>query len=702
MNPFDEMVRPSLVRIAAPGGGYDPHGAHYWGSGFFIAPGWVLTCAHVVGKGEAAVWRGERALGITWQGGVTTGEVVLAKPRPADPEEPPYHWEFPDIALVRVPDARDAACVWLGERPPAVPADVSLHGWSRETGDLGIRHGVGRAHATDGKALLLRGSLPVEGCSGGPVVDLVHGAVIGMNKGRAEHEGAAVPITALRELHDLPGGGILHTVLREHDRHHLRRFRSTTSGGWTRAQAGLRAKGAPGFGPAVRAHLFGRFAELPPPTGPGEVMTLVDDVKRRVLHRDYQSPIEHDPRTWRDGAGLLYDLRGQEGGHDLDVDAVLLYAAKVVRHLASRDRDRGRDRDGSGSPHRAALTGLGEWITTQGESAHQAIREEIAQVLDLREEDAPGPGDGSDPGFTFGSVRERPAGQARADVLVEIDPVHYGDRYPWRVKLLYEGRTVSPLYGDDRGVPRSRLRETLREPLADALRRGDSGEHLAAVEALLPRELFDEPLDTWRLSPEDEVFDEHSMALGERRIVVIRDRRRRDRPASPEWRRRWKAAVRGPLTVVPLRGEVPASGHGPGARRESRRAAYARLSDAGDGTVPVYCGPVGSGDGLDAMAAALAAGHPLALWRRCGRDHSDCREFQTRADELLARADGVDGLHRRIRALRIISMDPDATPDTVAEAAWAGSMAVLFDPPDRPPYDGVPLRVPQQLSGPGT
>ncbi len=209
MNPFDEMVRPSLVRIAAPGGGYDPHGAHYWGSGFFIAPGWVLTCAHVVGKGEAAVWRGERALGITWQGGVTTGEVVLAKPRPADPEEPPYHWEFPDIALVRVPDARDAACVWLGERPPAVPADVSLHGWSRETGDLGIRHGVGRAHATDGKALLLRGSLPVEGCSGGPVVDLVHGAVIGMNKGRAEHEGAAVPITALRDLHDLPGGGIL-------------------------------------------------------------------------------------------------------------------------------------------------------------------------------------------------------------------------------------------------------------------------------------------------------------------------------------------------------------------------------------------------------------------------------------------------------------------------------------------------------------
>ncbi|GAA1515476.1 trypsin-like peptidase domain-containing protein [Streptomyces albidochromogenes] len=689
MNVFDEIVRPSLVRIAAPGGGYDPHGAHYWGSGFFIAPGWVLTCAHVVGKGDASVWRGERALGITWQGGVTTGEVVLAKPRPVDPEEPPHRWEFPDIALVHVPDAQDAACVWLSERPPAIPADVSLHGWSRETGDLGIRHGVGKAHATDGKALLLRGSLPVEGCSGGPVVDLRHGAVIGMNKGRAEHEGAAVPVTALRELHDLRGGEILHTVLREHDRHHLRRFRSTTAagGGWTRAQAELR-KGAPGFLPAARAHLFGRFAELPAPGGPGEVMVLVDDVKRRVLHSDYQSPIEHDPRTWRDGVGLLHDLRGHENGHDLDVDAVLLYAAKVVRHLAGQGRRR------CDEAQSAALTGLAEWITTQGESAHQAIREEIAQVLEPPAAAAPAAE------FGLSSVREHPAGQARADVLVEIDPVHYGDRYPWRVKLLYEGRTVSPLAGDDRGVPRAELRETLREPLADALRRGDSGEHLAAVEALLPRELFDEPFDTWRLSPEDDLFDEHSMALGERRIVVIRDRRRRDRPASPEWRRRWKAAVRGPLSVVPLRGEVPASGHGPGARRESRRAAYARLSDAEDGTVPVYCGPVGSGDGFDAMAAALAAGHPLALWRRCGRDHADCQEFHVRADELMVRADGVEGLHRHIRALRIIAMDPDATPDTVSEAAWAASVAVLFDPPDRPPYDEVPLQVPPRLPGP--
>lgn len=52
MSAYDEMVRPSLARIGAPGDGYATDRDSYWGSGFFVAPGWLLTCAHVVGKGE--------------------------------------------------------------------------------------------------------------------------------------------------------------------------------------------------------------------------------------------------------------------------------------------------------------------------------------------------------------------------------------------------------------------------------------------------------------------------------------------------------------------------------------------------------------------------------------------------------------------------------------------------------------------------
>ncbi|MEU0742489.1 trypsin-like peptidase domain-containing protein [Streptomyces sp. NPDC006134] len=689
MSALEAEVRPSLARIVAPGDGYAPDRGEYWGSGFFIAPGWLLTCAHVVGKGGAEVWRSGRAVGVTWQGGTTTGEVVLAKPRPDPPHEGRARWDFPDIALVRVRDADDARCVWLSDRAPTIPAPVSLHGWSRQTGALGMRHGIGEAGALDGKALLLSGSLPVEGVSGGPVVDLRYGAVIAMNKGVGRTEGAAVPITALRELYDVRGGDLLHTVLREHDLHHLARFtRPGTDPDWTRTQTRLRGPGAPGLAPALRVHLYGHFAHLPPPGGPGEVMHLVQEVRSRVVHEDYRSPILHDPRTWREGAGLLHGLRelsGKGGRPELDLDAVLLYAAKVARHTALEhpaDTDSERLRD------------LVRWIDEQATLyAHPAIQEDIDGLLD---------GLGARTPRRTGPVlvRQRPT-RAGADVLVDIGEPVYGERYPLSVRLLYDGRDVTPVYSNDLGVRRHELQQYLREPLAKALGLGDRGEHLAVVEAFLPRALFDEPLDEWRLTPEEatdedaDLFDEHSMPLGLRRSVLVRDRRRNARPPSPEWRRRWAGAARGPLSGVPLRGEATADGHRAGERREGRVAAYGRLSGSGDGCVPVFCGPVAGGDGREAMAAALAAGHPLVLWRRDGHDHEECRAFHRRAARLLALAGRAKGLHRHIRDLRIDVSDPD----TARSENLTGRIAVLYDPPDRPPY-GTEIMQPPLMAGP--
>ncbi|WP_432752751.1 trypsin-like peptidase domain-containing protein [Streptomyces sp. JL2001] len=678
MSALDALVRPALVRIAAPGDGYDPHGDRYWGTGFFIAPGWVLTCAHVVAKGGSAVWRHERAVGLTWQGRAATGEVVLAKPRPERPEQELGHWDFPDLALVRVPEATDVSCVRLSERPPVItrPVPVSLHGWSRQTGRVGIRQAVGEAHAVDGGALLLRWTLPVEGLSGGPVVDLARGAVIGLNKGRGSDEGAAVPITALRELHDAPGGAILHEVMRDHDRHHLGRYRSLAGHpDWTRAQIRLRPPTTQGVGPGRRVHLYGRLAELPPPAGPGEVMHLVDEVKRRVLHDDFQSVLEADPRTWREGVGLLHELRDpvQEAIQDLGLNAVFLYATLVARHVTDLHGD---------SP---AVESLVRWIENEAVEAHPAIQQEIAQLLTPDQ-----------PAAAPVAVRET---GARADVLVEIDTPHYGTRFPWRIKLLFDGRTVSPLHHDDHGVERERLEETLRGPLADALSHGDSGEHLAAVEAVLPLDLFDLAIDGWRLTPDDGLLGAYALTLGQQRTVVVRHAGRRTAPPSHEWLKRWRAAEHGPLRAIPLRAEVPAAGaeaHAPHVRRETPRQAFARLLDADEGAVPVFCGRVGVGEGKRAMAAALAAGHPLALWRTGPHPDGDCADFHEQAGLLLAAAGRADGLHRPVRTLRIRAGDEEADPGERSADAWAEHLAVLVDPPDRPPH-APPLQGPDML-----
>lgn len=710
MSALDGTARRAVVRISAPGGGYDRSGARFWGSGFFIAPGWVLTCAHVVGIGGGDVLRGDTAFDVTdWRDRTTKGRVALALPLPDDPDLPPRRWPLPDLALVEVAGAEDAECLWLSDRSAVVPAPITLHGWSQEMGELAPRFGVGTASGgdgSDGSAMLLRGEIPVAGCSGGPVVDTGRGAVIGLSKGRGQDTaGLAVPVTALRRIaNDRPGRDRLHAIIRAHDRHHLRRYQTVGTGGsWTGLQQALRAAPADGFTPVLRTHLFARLAELTPPRTPGEVMLLVEEAKRRVIQAPYQPGVEHDPRAWREGVGLLYDLRdggpakepGQAPGRDLELEAVLLYASRVAAAVSRQQQPADAE----------PLRELGNWLTTHAEPLPDVIREEIDQILHGGAADGPeDPGPAPQGKVELRKTRRRdvapgvPDERARADVIVEVDPLLYGSRYPWRVKLLREDGLITPLCSDEEGVPRHRLHEALREPIAEALRQGDVGEHLAAVHVVLPRELFDEPLDSWRLSPpgaEDDGIDPHTMPLGHRRVVVVRDRRRRDFPAIPEWRRRWSGMARGPLTAVPLRREVPVKGHdGPG--RESRHAAYGRLSDVADTAVPVFCGEVATGAGASAMQAALAAGHAVVIWRRCATGHTDCAEFHRQVSRLLCEAGTAEGLHRRIRNLRIRCGDPDA-PDP--EVLWAQSIALLFDSPDSPPLPDTPLHAPGARPG---
>jgi hypothetical protein len=330
---------------------------------------------------------------------------------------------------------------------------------------------------------------------------------------------------------------------------------------------------------------------------------------------------------------------------------------------------------------------------------------------------------------------------ARADVLVEIDPDIYGTgRHAWRVALLETGtadvdgmaetagppgtagnlgasgeaagtpgsgaasecepeRSATTVAQSREEAPRTALEDAVRGALSLALDQCDVDEHLAAVEFMLPRALFDEPVDQWRARPYDpaDPFNPHTLPLGQRRLVVLRDRLRKDHGVTPEWRARSGAVAAGPTEAVPLRRDVPGTEHDePPA--EGGQAAYGRLLAAPPGAVPVYCARTGSGPGARAMAAALAAGHAVALWRHTDSGHTDCEEFHERAAELLREAHSARQLPVRIRTLRNGNADEDAPDPT---AAWARHIVLLYDPPHRAPGDG-PLREPPLMHRPPT
>jgi hypothetical protein len=104
----------------------------------------------------------------------------------------------------------------------------------------------------------------------------------------------------------------------------------------------------------------------------------------------------------------------------------------------------------------------------------------------------------------------------------------------------------------------------------------------------------------------------------------------------------------------------------------------------------VLCGPVGSGDARVALEAALMTGHSVVLWRRDGHDHDECRDFHGQAAGLLESAGRVEALHAPVRELRIRAADLD----TARAQGLRGRIAVLLDPPDRPPYGREPMRPP--------
>ncbi|WP_433455540.1 P-loop NTPase fold protein [Streptomyces sp. CA-142005] len=214
---LDRLVRSAIAPVERPGSGDeapdDP--ARFLGSAFFVAPGLAITCSHVV----ASEADGHVQLAF---GDVRADSVAeWASPGNATGSG----WPLPDLAVVRLREPVDHACVRLSDRP-LEPGDTAWgFGFTAATGALTLLTTTLTYQGGFGDALRIGGDVIPPGLSGGPLVDPVAAGVCAVLKSRSNNGqgGLAVPLTALRDSEDEQAASLFRELWERHDAYHLDR-----------------------------------------------------------------------------------------------------------------------------------------------------------------------------------------------------------------------------------------------------------------------------------------------------------------------------------------------------------------------------------------------------------------------------------------------------------------------------------------------
>ncbi|MBT3155516.1 serine protease [Streptomyces sp. CHD11] len=195
MSGIRRLLTDCLVRISGSGAA--------GGTGFFVAPGTVLTCAHVVSGAEAG-----QLLRAEWQGGGARARLIAVHPTPNGRSAPgPY--PYPDLAVLAV-ERSGHPCVRLDLDEPRW--EDRVHGcgytrtWSRDDAQVEpVTFTYEGVHEVGGGLLKLAGGQAVPGMSGGPLLNLRTMGVCGVLKTTRDPAlptgGWGVPVGLLRELH---------------------------------------------------------------------------------------------------------------------------------------------------------------------------------------------------------------------------------------------------------------------------------------------------------------------------------------------------------------------------------------------------------------------------------------------------------------------------------------------------------------------
>ncbi|MFF4753394.1 VMAP-C domain-containing protein [Streptomyces sp. NPDC002514] len=699
-----ELVIAATVRIHRTSVGYDfDEPDTFLGSGFFIAPNWVLTCAHVVHGQEG----GEVA--VVYESGPGEGpSAVPGRVAATLPDHVEHRgrggWPAPDLALVRLREPVGHDCVYGSERPTAQYGEgrVFYAGWTVTGGRLEILDGFLSVQGTIGgwssgvQMRLGQNDLP-NGVSGGPVIDPVRGEVIGVLKSRADNGsgGTSTGIERLRTLQVPPGAvrtehdDVYHAVFHAHDRYHRDRQQPSESRRptWADVQGELGARPGRALDPDRRGELLGRLAELPPPDTTRALLDLLDSLP------NFQAPsLSPAPRGWRDGLGLLYESADGDGALKLVLDYAMLVMA------AER----------SATPSNlTAEQALWDWVKQTSTALDPGYRSRLArqraQHLGQRRvrgpDDSCGVSEGREPSWPAGPARDAGAGPT---VLLEVLPRGWEpDRCDWSISVARADGEVTRLHEAER-TPLDDLPSYVLGPLAEAFRRCDEPGRPVALHAALPHRLLGLAVDEWEPRP-------GGPPLGAQRPVVLRCS---DREQVPGDESAWPPG--------PYRGADPAGPPGEPAEdgdeerldrwnRLHARDALAEVLDCDDGvrepvpavvelrglaprTVPVLCrfGDRRYDDDSAALGRIVRAGFGVVLWRRW-RSQPDavCGEFHRGAKKAVDDGDGAARLPDLVHGLRM------KVREGLTEAFWADGIALLYDDPRQPlPGTGDLLEAP--------
>jgi hypothetical protein len=618
-----ELTADCLVRIGSDIKGAPDDG----GSGVWIAPGTVLTCAHVPDSGPYSTVQ------VGWREHVLTGTVTDRVPDAPGDEL----WPYPDVAVVVVEGAPEHPCAWLSEAAPV--HDLAVFGHSRQFHE-GLRRaevdgqrggwqdfGAGRFWQFSGKEL-------AEGMSGGPVLDLISGAVCGITSVSIAQGGYVVPIGALRHLR----AQRRQELLRAHDRFH------GGDGQWAALRAELSLPSGiprPPITPAEETELLdllARFSEADPELE-GDAEALLALVARNsVSHRIPLPP----PAALRDVPYALLDSGGGPGAEPKLVMSVLQFIHQLVGPAPQPDHFE-----------------LYNWATTY--AAHHELHKELNRLRQAQaQEDT-----------------------RRGVISVEIVPgTAATDRFRLTVSVQRPPRGRRAIYQDQDPVHTlDQVKRMASDQLLTAL--GWLGGN-ALIEFVVPVELFDEPFD------ELVIPTRPYTTFGRKYCVVLCDYDRpSDELAGDDWHRRWRQIQNSPPGIRSIGCTDAMAPDEFSAELElhpetaivvlgRRPSSYAQIRTM--------------------LQIALDSGVPVAAWRRdtCPEHDAnavdpDCSGWRFRAafSSLLSQP-GIENLPEEVRQLRNRTVMKPLAP---ADLDLRGTV-LLWDNPARAKHSAASLREP--------